>query len=248
MFADLKAVMWKEYVEIFRTNGDRRQAFVKLLLFIVIITVFLPISMADIESQISAWFQLWYLIPAVTTMGIIPDAFAGERERHTLATLLASRLNVRAIALGKMAIAVIYAWSVTMLLSLSLLIKINLSDRSQKLEFYPSDFFISGSSGSLLLSILVASVGVLVCDRAESIKQAYRRVITAVMLLNLVPLLVMLAIGFFLPLSVRQNVANFLFQTNYMTIAIRLLCLAILDSCLIALVLRLFKRTRLMSS
>lgn len=247
MFADLKTVMWKEYLEIFCTNGNLRQAFVKLLLFIVIITVFLPISTVDTERQISTWFQLWYLVPAVTTIGIIPDAFAGERERHTLATLLASRLNVRAIALGKMAVAVIYAWSVTMLLSLSLLVKINFSDRSQQLELYPSDFFVSGSIGSLLLSILVANIGILASYQAESIKQAYKRVTTSLMFVNLLPLVVMLAIALLFPPSVRQNVANLLVQTSHVTIAVRLLSLAILDLFLVALVLKLFKRTRLMS-
>jgi len=38
-------------------------------------------------------------------MSIVPDSFAGERDRATLETLLASRLPDRAILLGKVAAA-----------------------------------------------------------------------------------------------------------------------------------------------
>ena len=126
MFADIKAVMWKEYLEIFWAKSDRAKALFKLLLFMTVVTVFFPILIED-ENRSAAWSQLWCLVPALITMSVIPDTVAGERERHTLETLLASRLNVRAIAFGKMAVAVIYAWSLTVLLSLCLLIKININ-------------------------------------------------------------------------------------------------------------------------
>ena len=247
MFADLKAVMWKECLE-FGANSDRRQTFLKLLFFIVIATIFLPMPIEDEEQRNAAWLQLWYLMPTVMTMSVIPDAIAGERERHTLETLLASRLSDRAIALAKMTVAVIYAWSLTILLSLSLLIKINLSDRSRELEFYSSDFFLSGAIGSLLLSILVANIGVLAALKAETIKQAYKRVTTAVMLVILLPSIILFAIILFFPPSMGQGIVGQLVQTGCVAIAVRMLILAIVDAFLIALVLKLFERTRLMSS
>lgn len=40
MFADVKAVMWKEYLEIFWAKSDRAKALFKLLLFMTVVTVF----------------------------------------------------------------------------------------------------------------------------------------------------------------------------------------------------------------
>ena len=46
---------------------------------------------------------------------MIADSFAGERERHTLETLLASRLSDRAILFGKIAACIAYGWLMAML-------------------------------------------------------------------------------------------------------------------------------------
>jgi ABC-2 type transport system permease protein len=43
------------------------------------------------------------------------DAIAGERERHTLETLLASRISDRAILLGKVIVTTGYAWGTALL-------------------------------------------------------------------------------------------------------------------------------------
>ena len=48
-------------------------------------------------------------------ISFIGDAIAGERERHTLETLLASRMPDRAILLGKVIAIVLYAWGMGVL-------------------------------------------------------------------------------------------------------------------------------------
>lgn len=53
----------------------------------------------------------------------IGDAIAGERERHTLETLLASRIGYRAILPGKLIVTVGYAWGMALVgLLLSLVV------------------------------------------------------------------------------------------------------------------------------
>lgn len=48
--------------------------------------------------------------PLVLTLTMVADSFAGERERHALETLLASRLSDRAILLGEAAALTSYGW------------------------------------------------------------------------------------------------------------------------------------------
>lgn len=116
------------------------------------------------------------------------------------------------------------------------------------MELYPLDFFISSLLGSLLISILVASIGILASFKAESIKQAYTRVTTAVITVTLLPSIILFAVAMLFPPSVTQSAANQLLHTNAFSIGIGLLILTILDLILIVLVLKLFKHTRLMSN
>ena len=70
---------------------------------------------------------------------MIPESFAGERERHTLGTLLASRLPDHAILLGKVAVAVGYAWVMTLMLLLVSLVVVNVTPWDGQVLLYASE-------------------------------------------------------------------------------------------------------------
>ena len=72
---------------------------------IAVFGVFLPLQNGAswVTSPITMVYWAW--MPLMLVTGVIADSFAGERERHTLETLLASRLPDRAILLGKVAAA-----------------------------------------------------------------------------------------------------------------------------------------------
>jgi len=70
---------------------------------------------------------MWAWVPLFLVMGVIAYSFAGDRERHTLETLLASRLSNRAILLGKIAAAVGYALRVTLLSLAAGLVTVNVA-------------------------------------------------------------------------------------------------------------------------
>jgi len=53
-------------------------------------------------------------LPLLLVGALVADSFAGERERKTLETLLASRLSDRAILLGKIAALVSYGWGLAL--------------------------------------------------------------------------------------------------------------------------------------
>ena len=59
----------------------------------------------------ASWKTVWIIayMANVIALSVVPDSFAGERERHTLEKLLASRLADRSILLGKYAAAILYS-------------------------------------------------------------------------------------------------------------------------------------------
>src|SRR5438045_4186121 len=99
MATDLSTVIWKEWKEFL----SQRSTLLSMLVFLVIFAVLLPYQAGAgwVESPLGVVNLLF--MPLFFVLTVIADAFAGERERHTLDTLLASRLSDRAILFGKLA-------------------------------------------------------------------------------------------------------------------------------------------------
>lgn len=240
MFADVVTVIWKEWREILYGRGTPRTFIVSILIALAVWAIILPFP-AETETQTEAWMQLWIVLPMIIILGLVPDSFAGERERHTLETLLASRLPDRAIVFGKMGVAVSYGWGCTLLASLMLLIKGNVVSNSEGLRFYSPVFFLSGLVGSLLVAIFVASVGILISLRSPTVRQAYLRVSLTIVAINL---LLSIPLFFLLTSSYAFRVMT---EVSYIRIAlVALFPVALIDLALIALVLQQFKRSRLL--
>jgi ABC-2 type transport system permease protein len=74
--------------------------------------VWFPIQMGGREfvSDPVVMMILALTMPMVVTGILVPDAIAGERERNTLDTLLASRLPDRSILYGKLGFGVAVGW------------------------------------------------------------------------------------------------------------------------------------------
>jgi ABC-2 type transport system permease protein len=103
--------------------------------------------------------------------GLMADSFAGERERHTLETLLASRLSDLSILIGKIVAGVLLAWGL-MVLTLGLgLVSSVLSNVGAQSR--PSLGTIATALGFyLLLCLVMSSAAVLVSLRAPTVRQA----------------------------------------------------------------------------
>ena len=91
-------------------------------------------------TPIAMLLLLW--IPFFVIISFIGDAIAGERERHTLETLLASRMPDRAILLGKVIATVLYAWGMGVLSLLLGLVLVDLFRTQGDWMFYPLDLFV----------------------------------------------------------------------------------------------------------
>ena len=90
MFEDILTVLWKESKGLLRYNSKRWRALLILITPIAIFGIIFPIQFRQ------EWLtSYWSLAVAVTTplmliATTIAESFAGERERHTLETLLGS--------------------------------------------------------------------------------------------------------------------------------------------------------------
>ncbi len=93
---DIRVVAGKEIREIVGAGGGRR-GLVRELLFVGIFGLFFPLSQAEAwrAGGVPAVFAM--MIPLFLVGPHVADSFAGERERGTLETLLATRLPDRSI-------------------------------------------------------------------------------------------------------------------------------------------------------
>jgi ABC-2 type transport system permease protein len=134
-------------------------------------------------------------IPFFLTTSYIGDAIAGERERHTLETLLASRISERAILWGKMVVTIAYVWGLTMIGLLVGLVAANLLSGQGHWGFYhPIGILLEMLVLSLLSSLLSASGGVLISLRAATVRQAQQTMAVGTLILLIALILILRAI------------------------------------------------------
>src|SRR5512147_1010407 len=151
MVHDIFTIMWKEGKELLQFQGSSRSGLIGLLIMVAIFGIVMPIQWGTMWVESGASLTLWLVIPMMLAATIVADTFAGERERHTLETLLASRLSDRAILLGKLGAAVIFEWVITQLVFLVALIPTNIFYGRGGIILYTSTVALSG----MLLSFLV---------------------------------------------------------------------------------------------
>jgi ABC-2 type transport system permease protein len=161
----------------------------------VMLGIYLPLQIgrALVEGPWSLLASVF--IPMMLVGMMIPESFAGERERHTLETLLASCLTDRAILFGKVAVAVGYAWGITLMLLLVSLVMVNVTQWDGQLLFYTPIMALANITLSLLMASFVAGLGVLISLRAATVQEAQQTLMTATLfplvLLQMIPLLLL---------------------------------------------------------
>jgi ABC-2 type transport system permease protein len=171
MIADLRAVVWKEVKEMAERPGGGRGGWVSLLVVVGVVGVFLPLRVGVRFFNVFQSLGL-VMLPVPLIAAVIADSFAGERERHTLETLLASPLSDRAILFGKIAAAVVYGWGISMLTLLVSLVTVNLKYGQGRLLLFSAPAGAGVVLASFLMGLLMASIGVLVSLRASTVRQA----------------------------------------------------------------------------
>ena len=133
-------------------------------------------------------------LPFFFVINFIGDAIAGERERHTLETLLASRISDRAILFGKVIVTTVYSWGMGVVGLILGLVVVNVSNGQGGWQFYPLDRFLQVLALVLLANLLAASGGVLISLRSATVRQAQQTLILVTMGLIGISLLALKAV------------------------------------------------------
>jgi ABC-2 type transport system permease protein len=244
MITDILTIIQKEMKEMLLQRGSRRGGIFNLLLMAGVFGIFIPLQSAREWFDSPLYQIIWSWVPVFMTTWMVADAVAGERERHTLETLLASRLSDRAIYLGKLGAAVLYGFALALASLLLAAVTVNVMRASTDgLRFYAPGFFAGLLAFNVLACGLLAGLGVLVSLRAATARQAYQRLSIALMAVWLLPMLGLQ----FLPSAWTAGLTSFMMTADFVGI-LSLVCLVLLvvDAGLVAAGLARFKRTRLL--
>jgi ABC-2 type transport system permease protein len=246
MITDIWTVMRKEFTEFLLqgANGGsgRFSNWISILIILGVFGVFLPLQAGTDWLQKPLFLVFWGAVPLFLVASVTADTFAGERERHTLETLLASRLSDRAILFGKVAAAVAYGWGLSLATAVISALVVNLVYSGGHLMFYPLPMAALGVIWGLLASGLSATAGVLISLRASSARQAAQIMSVAIMVLLFVPLLVLPA----LPAQTRAQLGALLNNASFTQVALGfMVVLAIVDGLLLLAGMARFQRSKL---
>lgn len=241
MLTDIWTVARKELKEIVAAGGGGGRGRWSFVIFLVMFGIFLPLQggVQGVESGQSIVFFAW--VPFLLITNVIADSFAGERERHTLETLLATRLSDRAILLGKMFSAILYGLGLTLASLVLSIAAVNLVFRPDHFVIYPLGLMVGMIVVALLGSVLASGVGVLVSLRASTTRQAQQTMGLAIIVL----FLPFYAIPF-LPRSAVEKAVMFIMNTPIpLLVGGVLLFFIVLDVVVVSAALARFKRSRL---
>ncbi len=110
---DTWTVYRKEMREAFGDRHSMRGAMLQAAICILLTGIVVPILQASIWTSVTTILTLYVVFPATFAAMISADAFAGERERRTLETLLSTPLADHSIFIGKAATAVTFVVAVS---------------------------------------------------------------------------------------------------------------------------------------
>jgi len=172
MIADVLTVIWKEFKELLPLREIRTGVIPRLGIPIFVLGVLLPLQFGKEWATSPITLLSWIWLPPFLVTSLVADSFAGERERHTMETLLASRLSDDAILFGKIGATVCYGCGVAFVGMLVGLVTINLAYGGGELLMYSADTALIATVVSILVTLLIASVGVLISLRAPTVRHA----------------------------------------------------------------------------
>jgi ABC-2 type transport system permease protein len=171
MFDDILSLVWKERKSQFRAQGSRLRYLMLLLSPLLLATIF-PITygphwLAHVPPLVIA-----VLCSVILVAVMVPESIAGERERHTLETLLASRLPDRAILFGKLLVPLAVGWGASLLAVLWSAVVVNLAHWDGEILFFTPAIALGSLALSFLMALLTAGLGVFVSLKAATAQEA----------------------------------------------------------------------------
>lgn len=242
---DILPVIWKERKGLFRVRGRRAQALLAMF-SPVLLAIYFPWQEGAEWVQSPLSLLLAFVAPLVLVGISIPDSFAGERERHTLPTLLASRLSDRAILLGKIITSVAYGWGVTLILLMVSLVTVNVANWDGHILVYKPSILLADLAFSFLVAMLTAAAGVLFSLRAATAQEAQQTLMAVLLIPPMILQFAVFAImGSDSGKALLQEVLGTLSFEQIILVIVAVLL--VLDVVLLVTAMARFKRARLIS-
>lgn len=154
---DAWIVTVKELIEMVSDRSSRRGLLVQAILVTVGLGILVPHSTAALWLAGSPdAILLFLLLPPVVAGALGADAFAGERERRTLETLLATPLSDRAVVAGKAIAALTAAAAVSVASLIAAVITVNVVAAPPAM-FVPSGAVCAGALCGAIASSCVTT-------------------------------------------------------------------------------------------
>ncbi|MBN1292841.1 MAG: ABC transporter permease [Candidatus Latescibacteria bacterium] len=240
---DILSIMWKEYKEFLHQRGTVRGTVIMMLIPTTILGVLFPMQTGLIWIETPFSLLAWAFVPIMMVVAVIADSFAGERERHTLETLLASRLSDKTILFGKICAAMCYALIITVIVIFLGLITVNISHWDGYFVFYEPDIFVSGLILSVLLACCASCIGIIISLRASTVRQAHQTLTIGLIVIVFTPGI----ISEFMPSGMKNTIAGMLNLAGFFQVMMMVLgLLIIVNFLLLKLAISRFKRTLLL--
>lgn len=189
MIRDIWTVVWKEWREFRDQLLSLRRGGLSALILALILGVVAPVQLGPEWVQSKIIVAYWPFLAATMVSSLIADSVAGERERHTLETLLASRLSDSAIVIGKIIAAVLYGLGFAVANLVLGLIAVNIAHPESAPILFGAQRLAATIVLTILASLLMAGIGVFISLRASTVKQAQQAFGIAIIVLTMGPLL-----------------------------------------------------------
>ena len=244
MIGDILTVLWREGLELLHLRGSARSTLMMLLIPVAILGIMFPLQFGRQWVSSPIFLIMWAWFPLIFTITVISDSVAGEKERHTLETLLASRLPDRAILFGKLLASVLYALATTALIILIGLVTVNIRYAGEGIIWFNGVYFLAGASLGVLGTTFISTVGILVSLKAQTVRQAAQTMSFGIIIVAVLPGLL---IGI-LPVHLRKWIFSSLDNLDGALALIAVIgVFLVINALLLAVTLSRFKRNRLMT-
>jgi ABC-2 type transport system permease protein len=178
---DLRLVLWKEWRSLL--HGQSRRQLLLLTASLAFWAIWLPVQTGSgwmTDGILSILISV--LLPALVVAITVPATIAGERERRTLPTLLATRLPDEAILFGKLIVPVVLGIAAMLAVLVLGLIAANIASWDGSVRFYDPVVIVPDVIIGSEVAIAAAAGGVAISLRARRVQDAQQTLSMMLML------------------------------------------------------------------
>ena len=243
MIREIRVVMRKELKEMGTEGGGGRRGRLKPLIGVAVAGVLIPVNLGVRYVQPDTMLVMGMVLPVLFILPVVADAFAGERERHTLETLLATRLPDQAILFVKLAAVVAYAFVLSVLALVVGVATVNVAHPEARPLVFPLATLGATLVEVVLVGTLMGGVGLLISLGATTVRQAQQRLSMVLFVPILLPVLARA-----LPTGVKQSIQGMLVSGRLTAAQILFGSLIVLTAGVLFASTRRFRRSRLITA